>query len=174
MDRADVMRTAHGLEYALRAPMSADDHDPSAGACEHCQERGYLMRSMTFALRRAPEYRDLPDRRFDPYARELERRLDDPSLLRAIAYDPYDPWLILGFVVGEPRCLTYLQVRGGFRNLGLARSLASLIDIRPGGPFAAEFPTFDVVRDRPGSTLPIGIAHNPSWAAVVRPWRPTE
>src|SRR5262249_34991605 len=84
------------------------------------------------------------------------------------------PWLVLGFVVGEPRVLTYLHVRGGFRGMGLARSLAALLDIGPGLPFAVEFPTFDVVRDRPGGTLPIGIAHSSHWAAVVRPWHPTE
>jgi hypothetical protein len=170
----ETFLTAHGLEYGLRAPMSADDHDPTAVACAHCQERGYLMRSMTFSLRGVPWYRDLSDRAFDPYVRELQRRLDDPSLVRAIAYDPYDPWLILGFIIGEPRVLTYLQVRGGFRGLGLGTSLAALIDVRPGLPFAAEFPTYDLIRERPGRTLPIGIARNPNWAAAVRPWHPED
>ena len=160
---SEVMRTVHGLEYALRAPMSEDDHDPGAATCEHCQERGFLMRSMTFALRRVPGYRDLSDREFDPYVRELARRLDDPSLVRAIAYDPFDPWLILGFVIGEPGVLTYLHVRGGFRGLGLATALAGLLGIRRGRPAVVEFPTWDLVRENPGTGHPIGLLHNPDW-----------
>lgn len=165
----NVRRTAGGLEYCLRHPRPMGLPDGSGES-----ERGFVLRSMTMALRRAPLYSDLSDRLFLPYVRELERRIDSPGLQYAIACDPSDPWLVLGFVIGEPRILTYLHVRGGFRGLGLATDLAMVLDIVPGVPYAAEFMTYDLVRESAGRTLPIGLAHGGHWIAIPSPWEPTD
>lgn len=174
----DVWTTASGLEYSLRMPLGPEAHDPRTPNCQHCSERGYLMRSMTMALRRAPMYSDMSDRAFDTYVRELEDRLDGYAghrqLLRAVAVDPYDPWVVMGFVIGDPvgRVLTYLHVKGGYRNMGLAESLAGLLNITRHTPYAVEFPTWDIVRERPGRSLPIGLMNGTSWEPIVVPWAP--
>lgn len=185
--------TRYLLDYGLREPLPLGRPDGSGE-----QERAFVMRSMTMALRSAPEYRDLTPAGFEPYVEELEDRLDDPSLVRLIAYDPMDPWLILGFVIGsrghrftDPSTgvvvserlpvLTYLHVKGGFRGLGLAYDLAAHLGIVPGEPAIAEFVTWDLRRDRPGTgrpddpgsrPMPVGLLHNPRWGIEALPWRP--
>lgn len=157
----DIRVTRASLEYALRLPTDG------------IQERGYLMKSMTGVLRQSIGYRDLRSRDFDPFVRELERRLDDPEYTCIIACDPHDPWLVLGFVLGLPGLLTALHVRGGYRGLGLATDLAELLGITHGVPFGIEFPTTDVMRESPSRSFPIGLMHNSNWSAVVTPWAPT-
>lgn len=185
--------TRYLLDYGLREPLPLGRPDGSGE-----QERAFVMRSMTMAIRSAPEYRDLTPGGFEPYVEELESRLDDGDLVRLVAYDPTDPWLILGFVIGsrghrftDPQSgaivssrlpvLTYLHVRGGFRGLGLARDLASHLGIVPTVPAIVEFVTWDLRRERPGTgrsndpdsrPMPVGLLHNRNWELSAVPWRP--
>ena len=169
---ADVLVTRGGLEYGLRSMVGTHLHDPTAGSCDHCSELGYVMRSTVLTLRRSPGYRDMGEREFEPYALEVRRRLFDPTVTSLVAYDPCDPWLVMGFVIGEPGIVTALHVRGTFRNMGLAEALAAELGITPGTHGIVEFPTCDVLRERPGRTLPVGLIHNGRWSLTARPWHP--
>ena len=155
------------IDFDLRVPI-VRSHDGRSNS-----ERAFIMRSMTTALRSSPPFKKLGDRDWSHVVQELEDRLDGSDGIRLVALDPEDPWLIIGFVLGGPLRLTYLHVRGGYRNLGVGRKLAEHVGLIPEGPECLiEFPTYDVLRDKEGDTMPIGLAHNPRYNMNVRPWMP--
>ena len=149
------------IDIDLRLPVPAD--------------RPFILRSMSEAIRRSPPYRTFDGKAWSSVVEELERRVDGHDQIALVATEPTDPWLIIGFVFGAPLRLTYLHVRGAYRNMGIGRLLAEQVGIYPGGPSCVvDFPTFDVIRSTPGDTLPIGLQHNRRYQIDVQPWMPQE
>lgn len=152
-------RTAVGLDYVLSPPSGDPD------------ERGYVLASITRQLLTVPGYRDLSRSDRARLFRLLEERWDDVTAIRLVAHDPADPWLVLGFVLGGPGVLTWLQVRGGFRGLGLAAALAAKLGITRETDAVVELPTWDLIRYEATPVLPLGLLHNPRWHLTLVPLR---
>lgn len=158
-----LLTTESGLEVLVREPRPSDDP--------------YVMSTMVRTVcgiegSRPPAYRDADRRTMNAVERELRRRWHDDTFLRAVATSTEDDDMIVGFVVGRPRLLTYLGVRSGLTGMGLATALVGLLDIVREVPAAVEFPTWDLQRDRPGHNFPIGILNSGHWRMTLVPWTP--
>lgn len=161
-----LITTNSGLELFLRAP--EPDDDP------------YVLSTMVRTVLGIngdppPSYRNLPDRQANAVERELRRRWVDDDFIKAVAVLPDDDWLIVGYVIGRPRVLTYLSVRAGFTGQGVATALLRLLGIDKDTPSAVEFPTWDLERWQAGRDFPIGIMHSGHWPLLqLVPWTPPQ
>ena len=129
-------------------------------------DRRYVGGCVYHTMCQTDRYRDRPG---------LERRMDDAmarwddgpetSPLRLVAHLPEEPDVIVAFMAADPglRRLDHLNVRPGFRGLGVARALVDLVF--GSGPIAVSLDTPDLSRLRPlpARELPAGLLHNPHY-----------
>lgn len=141
-----VVRTPGGLDVVLRPAVLADD--PYVLSC--------AVRTVLTDVRERS--RALLDR-------EVRGAWDDPARTRIVACLPEDPSFILGFAFGLPAVplLDYLHVRGSFRGMGLATTLAVEMGIVRDRPAYVGFATPDLVRRDPERGLPVGLLSTGRW-----------